>query len=741
QGGPASGKTQKALEEALSHLEGNRFRKGNPDRRGVSWVGLPHQRPFLLRRLAQRAKAVLGLEYLLREGLYYRLAARMVEIRPLVLGLERLALVARALKEEGHALSPGLARLYAQAIAEHKRFGLEPQEEPLRSVHRRYEALKGGRWDYDDYRQQAPRLAQKAKPIPALLVVDGFRRHNPLDLEFALELGKRTEVLVTGVEFPEGLPVERLAEASPPRFTPVLYPNPIEELRLTLEALREDLLKLHPYDLLVVAPSRLIPGLVAMGERLGLPLWDGRPKSLLRPVLEALLSAHPTGLDLLVLASHLKQRGASQAEALETLARRVLEEGVAGFGAIRRLVENPSQEEALETYRNLKAALLEGRVREVLRELDLPHREEMRKLFQLAQSIDPQDPLPWWETLLREAPLPQEPIQGVPVLPPERAPGVRAEKAYLLHFSLEAYEALEREDPFVPEEARRPLALRPRHLPPRLSGDGGLFLWELLHRGEETVVSFPKADEDGPTYPLGLFEVRHRVTKKDRVARGEHTPEIPSGRWEPRIVLGREEVGRVVLESIKALDKCPGQFALRRLVRKEPPLRAWDELITTYAEERKEGGRFKGYGFSPEGLERAAQDRPEWAPFLERERDRLLETLFRSHRRVSFGFPLEVYALLGGVNGKRGEVYILSEGNKAEDRLSEPLYAHHRGLGLYVWTFGASPKPSKGGDEGSKEDRLLSRLEQLEGFLEEGFPLQAGWACGGCPVKDYCPLG
>lgn len=617
-GGPASGKTEEALKLTQEVLK---------RRKRVFWVGLPHQRAYVLRRLAQRSGATLGFEFLSWQRLYYRLLAEAGRLKPLVFGLERLALVAQAMREVGLPLSPGLAALYARALAEHKRHGLPPKDEPLLSLHRAYERLKGGRMDYDDFRLLAREI--EVKSPPALLVVDGFRRHNPLDLAFALALGERTEVLVTGMGFPEGVRGAKVLPGPRTPCTAYWHPNPMEELRWTLRALKRDLAQgISPFDLLVVAPEGLIPGLLALGEEAGVPLADGRPGRLLTPLLQALLAEHPTGPDLIALSRLLPGLG--------DLGRRMMSLGVAGLGAMRKLAP-----EAVGPYLALRRDLREGRVEEVLDRLpegELPHKDRVLLAYALARAIDPKDPLPWWEALLREEKLPPSPIQGVAVPPPSRATGVRARRAYLLRFFPEAYGALEEEDPLVPEEERAPLSLPPQALPKKLSGDGAAFLEELLYRGDEaTYTSYPKADERGPTFPPALL--RNPQPAPPLPAASSDELQSLEEAWPPRLRLGVEELKRVSLESARELPRCPGRFALKRLF---PPKGdgPWEALLG-YAQRDE-----KGLRLSEEALERAGRERPEWRRFLEDQRERLLSTFFRTVRRIPSDLPL--YAVVGG---------------------------------------------------------------------------------------------
>ena len=141
----------------------------------VWWVGLPSQRSYVYRRATEQG-ALLGLEFLSSQQVYYRLLANALKLKPLVVGTGRLAFVGEALKELRQELpAPGEARLFAQAIAEIKRFGLDykgikgidEESKRLRDVFRLYEAVKGDKWDYDDFRLETLRFveAMSKKPI------------------------------------------------------------------------------------------------------------------------------------------------------------------------------------------------------------------------------------------------------------------------------------------------------------------------------------------------------------------------------------------------------------------------------------------------------------------------------------------------------------------------------------------------------------------------------------------------
>ncbi len=90
------------------------------------WVGLPHQRFYVLERFG-REGAFLGLEYLSLQALYYRVLAEAGRLGPLPAGGGAGGPGGRGLAGlYGPGVAPGEARLFARAIAELKRFGLSP---------------------------------------------------------------------------------------------------------------------------------------------------------------------------------------------------------------------------------------------------------------------------------------------------------------------------------------------------------------------------------------------------------------------------------------------------------------------------------------------------------------------------------------------------------------------------------------------------------------------------------------
>jgi ATP-dependent helicase/nuclease subunit B len=163
-----------------------------------------------------------------------------------------------------------------------------------------------------------------------------------LDRLFLKRLSRKFPVLLTAVRLPEDLPRYQVLPKREVRAEVWALPNPVEETRHLLRALKRALAPrelggegLDPFEVLVVAPEERIPGLLLLKEEYGLPLFDGREAAL--SALEggerllALLNPHPTGADLLLLG-------------FEALGRKALRLGLVGLPALEKL----AGEEGLE---------------------------------------------------------------------------------------------------------------------------------------------------------------------------------------------------------------------------------------------------------------------------------------------------------------------------------------------------------------------------------------------------------
>ncbi|GAA5335589.1 MULTISPECIES: PD-(D/E)XK nuclease family protein [Thermus] len=721
-GPPASGKTAWALEKALEAL-GRRER--------VWWVGLPHQRAYLYRLLAQRG-AFLGLEFLSFQALYYRVVAEAGRLRPLLPGAGRVALVGEALRTLfGPQVAPGEARLFARAIAELKRFGLSPFALPkegeagrLRRVYFRYERLKGRALDYDDFRRLAGKVPLRLFPRPGLVVVDGFREIGPLDLRFLRRLAQEVPVLLTLELLPEGL--EPMEELSPRPIRRQVYAlaNPVEESRYLLRALKRALAPkelggegLSPEDILVVAPEGRIPGLLLLKEEYGLPLVDGRERALAdtedgERVL-ALLNPFPTGRDLLALG-------------FPRLGRKALRLGLAGEEALGALAE---REGLLEEWRAFCALRTPGEDplawgEAVLERLGVSAKEPFLARLRLALRVDRGNPLPWWRSLLLDETLPPEPERGVPLLPPLRATGVRARRVYVLEWLAGRYTLGEREDYFLLEELRERGLLQ--GLPRRLRGLDPLFQEEVASRGEEVFLLYPEAGPSGPYEPL---------------EKGERPEPLP-----PASLLEALPFEPFASPPPRSKAPPPHLEVLRRY--RECPFRAYAERFG-FSDGEQEA---LGWHLLPRELARLKED-PEVGPWLAKHQDHLegmeFWKLWRGKR----------YALrLDGVRreGKTLHLYRLLPQGKDPDLNPRDRWTEWMALEallrredvdrVYLWTWAWLERPRPWRKAPFDRKSLLPQAQEVRSRVEEAlqgweagvFDPKPGAHCHTCQLGDVC---
>ncbi|GAA5338048.1 PD-(D/E)XK nuclease family protein [Thermus antranikianii] len=551
-GPPASGKTTLAREWALEVL----------NRRGrVYWVGLPHQRAYVY-RLFGGEEAVLGLEFMSFQALYYRVLAEVGRLGPLLPGAGRVALVGEALRSlYGEGVAPGEARLFARAIAELKRYGLSPFALPkegeagrLRRVYLAYERLKGKALDYDDFRHRAGRVPLRLFPRPDLVVVDGFREVGPLDLRFLKRLAQEVPVLLTLELLPEDLKPWRVLSSRPVRKQVLALANPVEESRYLLRALKRALVPremggegLDPWEVLVVAPEERIGGLLLLKDEYGLPLFDGRERALAdteegERVL-ALLNPYPTGRDLLVLG-------------FSRLGRKALRLGLAGEEALEALAEREGLGEEWRAFQELRTpgpdvlAWAEG----ALEHLGVSLKEPFLSRLRLALRADRGNPLAWWRSLLLDESLSPEPNRGVSLLPPLRAMGVRARRAYVLEWVAGRYSLKEGEDYFLLEELRERGLLK--GLVRRLRGLDPLFREEVSTRGEEVFLLYPEAGPSGLHLPL------ERGDRPEALPPASRLEALPHNSFAPPLPSGQEPPPH--LEVLRRFRECPFRAYVER---------------------------------------------------------------------------------------------------------------------------------------------------------------------------------
>ena len=259
-GPPASGKTTAAITQAHRHAAGGLR---------VWWVAPGHQRRHIQRALARQGP-ILGVDVMTLQQVTYRLMSDLRELKPLLTGTGRLALIGRSLAEEsGNPPSPGEARLFAHAIAEAKRYGVPPGALPngdnelarLARTYERYEALKTDDWDYDDFLLQARDRLERHNPgeLPIeadCIIVDGFDHLEPIEADIVQALACHR-------------PVELYVETAPPHFEvqstlanpPIStvqthgFSSDVQEARWVLRDIKQELATgREPLDMAVVVP-------------------------------------------------------------------------------------------------------------------------------------------------------------------------------------------------------------------------------------------------------------------------------------------------------------------------------------------------------------------------------------------------------------------------------------------------------------------------------------------------------
>lgn len=752
-GPPASGKTGRLLERAQSYLA---------LRKRVWWVCLPAQKAYVYRRATQRG-ALLGLEVLSSQQLYYRLLAASYSLKPILTGPARVALVGEALTiKDGQRVGPGEARLFARAIAEAKRNGVRPEELPvanpearrLQQVYTRYEELKEnwGRWDYDDFRLRALELLEKGtvEVEPDLVVVDGFRELSPLELRLLQALSWQTSVWV-------GLP------EAPPGFAPheVLTPrgvstqtyraaNPVSEARWVLRAIKRDLAQgLHPLDLAVVAPASRIPALLTLADEYGLPLIDHLPRTAAdtpegRRLLELLeLPDYPTPSRLMAIPE------------LAPLGRAALERGLVGLEATTRLAAELGMQD-LWTAWLARLAPPEGYggllawAEELLDALpEVRHSPRRARLLERAYEAQRiafgPDFRHWWAALLAETYEPHRPPGGVAVLTPNLASGQRWKKLYLTYAVEGAYSTGEEEDYFIPEEWRvRPLEAG---LPRRFLGRDRRMLQELKTRADEVVITYPEAGQEGPLQPEPALVGELLPPRLPELPAASRLELAQNGGYRPPF--GQLRLGTPLVEDLRHYRECGFQFWAQQFTGDEGSLEWWQHWIR----ELRKAGKLV-----PARLEALAQQFPQTEGWMRHHYALLSE--------LELGFVLQAKSMdlrarLDGVLRKGNEAHIYrfvapetppEEASKqVRDRWSERWAAAYllsafpgriRQVSLWAWPVLGQPvrvydkpigwlgKPLKG---------LLADVQQAYAQYKTGaVEPRPGYRCLRCAVRDAC---
>ena len=792
-GAPASGKTTRLLQIAKHALAQNQR---------VWWVGLPTQRSDIYRRATAQG-ALLGLEFLSSQQVYYRLLAAAQALKPLLVGTGRIAYVGEALKIlENDLPSPGEARLFSMAIAEAKRFGhdassltlaltsqsgdansetaneTDSEAERLVQVFKQYEQVKGDRWDYDDFRTAALNLALAGDIFPEadILIVDGFRELGPLEWQLYRELDRFFEVYVSLPELPantvvaDGDTVEHLThtpfESPPEKLERYRAANPVSEARWLLRSLKRDLAEgLNALDIAVIMPANEIAAFAALADEYGVPLMDETPKalsdtplgSLLLNILE--LPEYPTASRLLAipelskLANEALNRNVAGREALTSLAREI---GVYDLWQrwLARLDVPADELSWAQDIVSTLPSMLGVPAQPRLQEHFLARAKEAAVLAKGASFRA------WWAALLQETVIFERPKGGIALLTAKLASGRRFRKVYVARAVEGAYSTGEREDYFVREEARVPPAylFTDSHagtaLPKRFVGRDQLLFRELLTRADTVIITYPDADQAGPLAPeadlmTGFLGVTEPIRRLPTLPLGSRLELANSERY--HAPLEPLNLGAVSVENLARYDACAFRYWATKRLRPERENPWWRTLIR----------RLRDYGtLNDVRLASLQEDFPEARHWLEQHRTLLLT--------LSYGVQLperpqnRPYAFVDAA-GRRGQDVTLyhfappesvPDKESAEDllnqRWTEHWTAHYllterdvNSVTLAVWEVLGEPTDIQ---PITYPWRRLKHKDKRVNAAYERFKTgdtrpQPGFVCRDCPVFDVCREG
>lgn len=761
-GPPASGKTTRLLQEAQQVLR---------QKQRVWWLGLPHQRSYIYRRVASDLGPSLGLEVLTLQRMYYRLLAANFGLRPILTGPGRVALVGEALMDGERLPSPGEARLFSRAIAEAKRFGLGPNDLPildsetrrLRRCYSRYEELKGawGRWDYDDFRSAALQLVENhpynLEEGLGLVVLDGLREITPLELRFLRALSQKIKVWVS---LPQGLP--GLASESTPYRSLVEHKiyratNPVAEARWVMRSVKRDLaLGLAASDIALIAPQGRHAALLSLAQEYGIPLQSAAPVTAANTPEGRLL------LNLLDLPDYPSPSRLLAIAELAPLGRAALEQGIGGREAMLKLAHELGLGDFLRNWldRLEPSGDLEVWARSLLNSLPQitgPYKELLleraKEAVRIAVGADFRH---WWAALISETYQAVPPPAGVALLPPNLAGGVRYSKLYLLHAVEGAYGGAEHEDYFVPEEFRLPLAslLERVGLPHRLQGRDLWLLQELRSRAANVVITYSAADPSGP-----LQAEPHLVTNPQPLP--TLPPSSPLEGGEPlsyQAPLGTALLPLPLVEGLRHYNECGFRFwAQHRLGHTSTD--EWQVLIKALHQIER---------LNPARLESLKTRFPTAAGWLEAHQETLNALTFG----LRFPARSEIQAHIDAGSNRQGKVslysfcppieslnpHVLAQQARrwigarwsevwAAGQMLEHTPQQVKTVVLWVWPVLGSPvqvfpqpldRASIRSQWGWRQNKIDTALERFKSGVFEPNP---GFHCRGCPVRDVCRKG
>ena len=771
---PAAGKTTYLLKRA---------RQATLQNQRVWWIGLPNQRNYIYQQ-ATKQGALLGLEFLSSQQLYYRLLAHALNLQPLIKGTGRLALVGQALLTLRQELpSPGEAQLFASAIAEVKRYGLRVRDvkgtdvetERFKAVYDLYERLKAERWDYDDFRIETLRLLESntmsASMIEAdLIIIDGFRDVGPLELRIYKALAAYTKVFLALPEAPPGETPDvtlRLPDGVPARVQhSYRLPNTVSEARWVMRSLKKDLADgMDPLDLAIIIPERNVKTLVALADEYGVPLMDETPKSLTDSVAGRLL------LDLLELPDYPTASRLLGIPELNALANAALEKGVAGLEAMSVLANSTGVSAAWQKWlallsvpddelawaKNLLDTLLpdvRGDVQEDAHSWKSFKEHALERAKEASSLAKGASFRAWWAALLQETITFHKPDGGVALVTAKLVSGRQFKKAYLMHAVEGAYTVGESEDYFVPEEQRVSLDTAFKHaaLPRRYLGRNQALFDELLTRANTMIITYSDADQGGPMVA---------ETELTTQTPPQPAPPLPAAsRLELlteqayRAAVAAAPLGRVGVEGLRRYEQCAFQFwAERQVFARESDDELWWRrfLRDLRAHSRLNAARIEVLkGAYPE----AAHWLAEHAPLLTQltfgevlpsggELHAYIDAAIRHKQEVQlYRFceptPMTVTEADKYINGRWNELW-------AAGHLLEAYGGRIKTVHVLVWPVNHAPVVASGDGISYVWRRIKNRQESARRafarFKRGDIQPNSGFHCRNCRVFDMCREG
>jgi len=770
--GPAgSGKTRKLMQ--LAHRLTN-------DRRQVYWIGLPHQRTRTLTRLANTTSTILGIQYFTFQQLYYRLLEDHPNVKPLAGPGLQLAHVAQAIHASRERTpTPGEASLYHRAIKEAKRASVTPDQLPtstqaerdLIEIYRAYTQVNGLTWDYEDYRAHAlERLQNQHLNLPTI-VIDGFIELHPTDVHIIKELAKHTGVYLALESAPDTLEAQdwqKLNAAQDNTTEAYALANPVQETRWVLRSLKRDLATGTPiHELLVITPERHKNAFLALAPEYGVPLTPAAPSTLGETpagrLLKRLLTFATTPdrhtlhaiPDLKPIAAELTRRNLHGREATQNIATELNLTDTLNHWAER--LTPPTDTSALPTWTRTML--------ELLAELDPSIKGDAEGWKRISESlllrgseasVISTGPIVavWWAHLLDLYPDPSDRPRGIPLATPLEATGLTSTKAYVTRGNAGEHSANQDEDYFVPEDQRTdPNQLTPSTLPKRITGRTRSLLEHLKHRGQQVIITYPLADQDGPLAP-------------EKTLVGESAPPAPTlpaanvretrggtTAYHPTYAPIEDDRG-VRVRALETYLQCPFRARFEHLIDDTEPA-AWRQMLFDLLD---------GPKLNNAKLKQLAQRHPNYAPWIVKHQEQLKKLTLKQRLDLGDGVYASVHAMLTDPQDPH-RLHLIWFGNpETTDKQAlekrtkdswEQKTAIHQALNTYpitkvavsIWPIGFDPiltleathdhelADAEGLTHTSKV-KLPNVAGTLKRYAQGDTAPKAGWHCRQCRLRD-----